>query len=437
VNARKFGVEGRRDAGQAAIAAWNRFWFEPGSAATLGVCRMLFFGGLALWLIPHDFAAWGSYSPVFWMPIWLFDTLGVPQLSSPTIAAIQAVWKTALVLSAIGLFTRPAMLVSFGLGAYLMGLPQNFGQTQHFDTLVVFACGALALSRAGDAWSIDALIAGARRRSAEPLAPNGEYTWPIRFVWVATALIFCAAGLSKLRHSGLEWILSDNMAYLLRRQQYHLSDGEPLTRWGLFVARYPVLSQGIAAAAVSVETLFPLVLFSRRARLVLVPLGLVFLIGIRMLMGPTFEQFMLCYVFWIPWERLLAWLRDRQPLPSHLVLYDGARGLCSRSVVTLASADVLRRLRFADVDRDWSWLSKEYPQLVRDSCGSEMHAITAKGRVFAGFDAYRSVATALPLGWVLLPVLYLPGVAPIARRVQRAVVSRRSTRVTSVLPLAR
>jgi len=33
---------------------------------------------------------------------------------------------------------------------------------------------------------------------------------------------------------------------------------------------------------------------------VLVPAGLLFLIGIRGLTGPTFEQFMICYVFWVP-----------------------------------------------------------------------------------------------------------------------------------------
>ena len=97
------------------------------------------------------------------------------------------------------------------VGAYLMGLPHNFGQTQHFDTLVVFASGALALSRAGDACSFDGLIAAARGRSLSPPPDDGEYRWPIRFVWVAMALIFCAAGVSKLRHSGLEWIFSDNL----------------------------------------------------------------------------------------------------------------------------------------------------------------------------------------------------------------------------------
>ena len=119
------------------------------------------------------------------------------------------------------------------------------------------------------------------------------------------SLIFCAAGISKLRHAGLQWILSDNLALLLLRQQYHLSDGEPLTTWGIWVANHASVARAMAAMSIAVETLFPLALFSRRARLLLVPAGLGFLVGIRLLMGPTFEQFMLCYVFWVPWHRVL------------------------------------------------------------------------------------------------------------------------------------
>jgi hypothetical protein len=280
---------------------WNAFFFEPGSAVNLGICRLLFFGSLFLWQLRHDFSPWGSYSTVFWMPIWLFQTLHLPQLSQPALWWMQGIWKASLLLSAIGLFSRPAMTVAFVLGTYLMGLPHNFGQTQHFDTLVVFASGALAVSRAGDACSIDAL-----RRGRAPDAPLWEYTWPVRFVWLAMAAIFCAAGLSKLRHSGLDWIMSDNLALLLLRQQYHLSDGEPLTNWGIWVANHAWAARGLAAAAVVIETCYPLSLVSRRARLLLVPAGLGFLIGIRTLMGPTFEQFMMCYVFWIPWDRALV-----------------------------------------------------------------------------------------------------------------------------------
>jgi hypothetical protein len=278
---------------------WNDFWFAPGSPVTLGLCRALFFGLLFLWMVTHDFSPWGAYSQVFWMPIWLFDTFHLPKLPASAIVVIQALWKCALLLSAVGLWTRVATTTAFVLGVYLMGLPHNFGQTQHFDTLVVFVTGAMAVSRAGDAVSIDALLA--RRRGRTPASDDlWEYTWPIRFVWVAMSLIFCAAGISKLRHSGLAWIFSDNLSLLLLRQQYHLSDGEPLTNWGIWVANHPLVVKTMAASSVAIETLFPLVLFSRIARFVLVPAGLAFLIGIRMLMGPTFEQFMICYVFWAP-----------------------------------------------------------------------------------------------------------------------------------------
>lgn len=290
--------------------AWNRFWFAPGSAFTLGVCRGLFFGALFFWQWPHDFAAWGEYSRVFWMPIWLFDTLRLRPVSPDVLRSVQAVWKVSLALSAVGFLTRPALAVAFALGVYLMGLPHNFGQTQHFDALVVFATGALALSRAGDACSIDAWLA-ARRGRRRPGSHPSEYTWPIRFVWVAMALVFCAAGIAKLRASGLAWIFSDNLAMLLVRQQYHISDGDPLTSWGIAVARHTWLARSMAAVSLATELLFPLALFSRRARIVLVPAGLCFLIGIRVLMGPTFEQFMMCYVFWVPWDEVAAAVRTR------------------------------------------------------------------------------------------------------------------------------
>jgi hypothetical protein len=311
---------------RAIVRAWNRFWFEPGPAASLGMCRLLFFGMLCLWMLPHDFSAWGSYSPVFWMPIPLFRVAHLQPFSVDSLELMQTIWKASLILSAIGLFTTSAMTVAAVLGIYLMGLAHNFGQTQHFDTLVVLALAALALSRAGDAWSLDAYLNPRRLHTPED---SGEYTWPIRFVWVAMSFIFFGAGISKLRHSGLDWILSDNFSLLLLRQQYHISDGDPLTAWGIAIAARPWLSHAMAASAVMVETLFPLVLVSRRARVLLVPAGLLFLAGIRLLMGPTFEQFMMCYVFWVPWERVTAIVRHHAHVDIHrrLVRADGDRFL--------------------------------------------------------------------------------------------------------------
>jgi predicted DCC family thiol-disulfide oxidoreductase YuxK len=414
-----------------AIKRWDVFWFAPAPASTLGACRLLFFGSLLLWQWHHDFSAWGRFSAVFWMPVWLFDTARIPLLPPPAIAAIQSLWKASLLLSAIGLFTRPAMIAAFALGTYLMGLPHNFGQTQHFDTLVVFTCGALALSRAADACSLDGVIAAVRNRSPLQPSDDGEYRWPIRFVWVAMALIFCAAGISKLRHSGIEWILSDNLALILRRQQYHISDGEPLTRWGILVAHHGGAVRALALTALSIELLFPLALISRRARYVLAPAGLAMLIGIRLLMGPTFEQFMMCYVFWVPWSATAAAVRARISAAPHLVVvFDGGCGFCSRTMIVLQRLDLWRRLRFADANRDWSSLASTYPALDADACLAEMHVVEAGGSaatIAAGFDAFRRLAWVLPLAWPLLPVLYVPGVPMLGRRVYRFIALHRST----------
>ena len=44
-------------------ARWLSFWFAPAAATNLGVSRLLFFGPLAAFYIPHNFSIWGSVSP--------------------------------------------------------------------------------------------------------------------------------------------------------------------------------------------------------------------------------------------------------------------------------------------------------------------------------------------------------------------------------------
>jgi hypothetical protein len=229
---------------------------------------------------------------------------------------LQALWRAALALSAVGFFTRASMTVSAALGFYLLGLPHNFGHTFHFDAALVIACGVLACSRAGDAWSIDRLVGRTNGRGD----PSGEYTWPIRMIWVATSLVFLAAGIAKLRYGGIAWVTSDNMRILLIRAAYHVSDADPITTAGLWIAAHQVLSRGLAAMALAIEVGFVASLFSRRARMVFVPGAFLMLIGIRALMGPTFGGFLLVNVFWVPWdaiaERAIEWRARRAGLPA-------------------------------------------------------------------------------------------------------------------------
>ena len=290
------------------ISAWSRFWFKPSPPTDLGVSRVVFFAGVFAMYAAEDFRLWGTVSGAFWLPLPLFTVLHLRPLSPDTLGALQVLWRVALVASAVGLFTRTSMTIAAVLGMYLLGLPHNFGQTYHFDALLVIVLGVLACSRAGDACSIDAW-----RNSRGRPQPSGEYTWPIRAVWVAMSLVFFAAGLAKLRYGGLAWITSSNMSILLTRALYHVSDADPLTRVGLWIAGHHWLASALAASAVITEV----ALVSRRARLILVPAAIAMLIAIRVMMGPTFGGFLVANVFWVPWQAILSrvemWIVRRRP----------------------------------------------------------------------------------------------------------------------------
>lgn len=406
--------------------AWQQFWFAPRPASNLGISRLLFFGLLAPFYIIQDFSIWGSVTPALYQPIWLFERFHLPLLSPPALHVLEGIWKISLVLAAVGLVTRPAMAVAAVLGTYLLGLPHNFGQIYHFDAVLVLAFWILAFSRAGDAWSVDSLIRTYRQPEAAAPAPSGEYTWPTQLILTALSLVFFAAGVAKIWTSGFAWIASDHMAILLHRVQYHISDADPLVNWGSHIADVRFAPQLLAAGTIVAETIYPLALFSRRLRIPIVLGGIGLIVGIRLLMGPTFEHFLTINFFWVPWDRVGAWLGARLPRRTDItVLYDGGCGLCRPTIAVLRRLDLLRRVTFLDVHRDWTTIAARYPALTREQCLLEMHGVDASGRVFAGYDTYRALARVLPLGWVALPFLHLPPVAWAGRKIYRAIADRR------------
>ncbi len=421
-----------------ASIGWERFWFEPAPATELGVARAIFFAVTFALYLREDFSQWATVSHVFWMPIWLFRQLHVPVASRTTLLVLQFVWKLALAGAALGVFTRASLALSFALGFYLLGLPHNFGHTYHFDAVVIFTFGILACSRAGDAWSLGRLFrrAGTDVPAAPPLM-SGEYRWPVRLVWLATTLVLFAAGVSKLRHSGLPWVFSDTMSIFLTKAYYHFSDANPVVPWGLAIASHPWLARGMAATSLAIETLFPLALFSRRARRVLVPGAFAMLVGIRLVMGPTFAGFLAVFTFWAPWAAIGARVAARLRGGARLILiYDGGCGLCSRTVGVVRGLDLLGKVEVRDVTGDWDDLSARFPDLDQGRCLEEMHVIGPTGRVFRGFDGYRALAWTLPAGWPLLPFAYLPGVAPVGSAVYRFVAAHRS-RTCDLKPAAK
>ena len=288
------------------VNGWDKLWFQPWGPENLGLSRLLV-SGLFLWShLSWDFTVWTHVSDAFWMPVPLFHVLGLGLPPASVVEPIQRIFFVSLSLGFIGLFTRTAFAVTFFTSLYLFGLRQSFGFVTPAVGHFIIMFGIFAMSRCGDAFSIDSLVRRLRGRT-DHLADEvkGSYSWPVRLMQVIFVSAFFASGVAKLRLSGLEWIFSDNLALTVQ-----VIDLGPLSHW---IAGKVLLGQVFAVTTMTLELLSPLAFFSRRARLVILPSLFFMLVGFAVTMRALFQIFFLTYAFWLPWDRVLSIARGERP----------------------------------------------------------------------------------------------------------------------------
>jgi predicted DCC family thiol-disulfide oxidoreductase YuxK len=119
-------------------------------------------------------------------------------------------------------------------------------------------------------------------------------------------------------------------------------------------------------------------------------------------------------------------------LTKFAVLFDGQCPLCIRSVTTVDFLDWRGKFVFRDVN-DWEQISRDYPGLDQQKSLEEMQVMIPRDgghEALAGFYAFRKIAQHLPLGMLIWPFMYIPGVPFLGARVYHFVASRRK-RITS------
>jgi hypothetical protein len=140
---------------------------------------------------------------------------------------------------------------------------------------------------------------------------------------VLMAIIWFAAGYAKLKESGINWAFSDTLANNLMVHHY---SHHPPTNWGLWLADHPWLCRFFALGSLMLEAGAPLALVSLWFRRAWVPGIAAMQLGIKLMLGVSFVQFMICYIFWLPWDRigreLAAWFGREPPRATTLGLID-------------------------------------------------------------------------------------------------------------------
>lgn len=292
---------------------WMHFWFEPTGPTNLSLCRLFIFGCFLLryLIVPHHVRIYPETFADLWQARPLLDVIQLPVLSPQWLGSLETLWLLALACSCLGLMTRLSTFLSFWLGLYLLWIPHNYGKLHHTDMITILVLAVFMLSRCGDSWSLDRVLkrkfSGKQARVAGDVPLSGEYTWPIRMAWVILVSIFFAAGISKLRNSGLEWVFSDNLAVMMIKVNYLAYIGyPPLLNWGLYLGQHVWLCQLLAGLVLLLELLSPLALLSRRARRIIAP-GLVgMLFAFLLLFMPGFVELFVCQLFWVPWDRFFG-----------------------------------------------------------------------------------------------------------------------------------
>ncbi|NJL94664.1 MAG: DUF393 domain-containing protein [Anaerolineae bacterium] len=101
-----------------------------------------------------------------------------------------------------------------------------------------------------------------------------------------------------------------------------------------------------------------------------------------------------------------------------VMLYDGYCILCRQSQRVVGWLDWLGRVERQDVQQQRAVLAR-FPELEGADVLGEIYIQRREGRWQPGFYGLRYLAWHLPLLWLLLPLLYLPGMDWLGPRVYR------------------
>lgn len=260
---------------------------------------------------------------------------------------VAAAVLVLIVLSVIGLATRPALLALALLGLFARSVEVSQGVFDHESSLTTQVLIVLAFAPGTNSISLEHLIrwwrAGRKDLLGYLTAPYRR--WGVLLIIGVLALTYTASGLSKLRFGGFGWLDGQTLGFYLRGltagETVYMVGGGPATwrdDFGLemytygnynfgnyhpsalagvveWMANTPAVMIALSVATVALE-LCGFLLFVPRLRSVLLIgyIGMHSTIGL--LMGLPFAEYQIVCFLLIEWERIIpfvaTWLRSRR-----------------------------------------------------------------------------------------------------------------------------
>lgn len=302
------------------VSDFQDWLLQSGSAWNLGFVRFLFFACILGLYGAAPVSQWSTVPATFYQAISFFRFLPAPVGQQVLLQVLSLVWYFSVCLSMVGLFTRTATICSAILGVYLLGLPLNYGYMHHHENPIVLMMVVFACSKCGDSFSIDNLVRTHLKKLSLRCDIACSYGWPIRLTWLIYCLFYFGAGVSKLTYSGFQWATSGVVGDLILISTT-TNPRQLFIPQSLMDAHSWIYSVG-AGAALLFELSAPLLLVWPAWRFICLPSLIMMHFSLEYFVGFSFPQYILCVMFWIPWNRLRHARNSGEP-PVHIVSGSG------------------------------------------------------------------------------------------------------------------
>lgn len=316
-----------RAPGLARVArAIDGYWMAPAPAERLAAVRMVV-GAFALLYLVGRLPYWMSHAhfdPYQYQPVGLLAWVQ----PKPFVPVVVQLLVLATVASAVP-FVLGWRYRIFGplfaaLLMWTLSYRNSWGMVFHTENLMALQVLILGVTRAADAWSLDARRAGASPGTSP--GAGGRYGWPLRLMCCIVVLAYVLAGVAKMRNAGMDWLWGDEL-----RNHIALDNARKALLGDIYSPlATPLLHVGdmfrvLAFVTVVAELAAPLALIGTRVAAVWVALVMGFHWGVLALMMIMFPYQMLgvAFVCFFPAERGVRSLagrwsrwRERSPRPA-------------------------------------------------------------------------------------------------------------------------
>ena len=281
--------------------------FFSGSALSLGVVRAIVSGTFLIATLATSFQALGQ------LPVTILRPTGVMKfipwgfyerlLTPAGMYSLKTALLLSLLLSTMGFLTSASTKCSLVLVVFYQGLVRSFGHYNHDEMVAVYYLAILAFTPCGDAFSFDHWL-----RLKKANQPAFAYGFPIFLMQLLMAWVYFSSALVKLRVAGLKYLSADNFPVLAI---FHSLDNLHDTNFRL--AFWLPQIRGVLPFMVGLvlvwELLFPLAVFWRRSRWLMLGLGIVFHIATLLFMNIFFPYQLAMYLVFVDWGRVATWFR--------------------------------------------------------------------------------------------------------------------------------